>query len=151
MTIRSTPTFAVRRSRRGAAAQLAMLLGLPLAALYGSAACGGQDATLTNPLASETSAAEPAAPTFGEHVSPIFNQKCVHCHQAGGIGPFRLDDYATARAWGNRIVAATAARVMPPYLMETGGECGSFDEDAALSDEQIATIAAWVDAGSPEG
>jgi hypothetical protein len=153
MTIRSTPMFAARRSRRGtasAAARLAQRL-VPLAAVCGGAGCGGEDATLTNPVTSETSAAEPAVPTFGEHVSPIFNQKCVHCHQEGGIGPFRLDDYATARAWGNRIAAATEARVMPPYLMETGGECGSFDEGAALGDEQIATIAAWVVGGAPEG
>jgi hypothetical protein len=109
--------------------------------------CGGQDRTQTLALDST----ETAIPTYGEHVSPIFNEKCVHCHQIGGIGPFRLDDYQTARAWSNRIVAATEARVMPPYLMETGGECGSFDESRALRDDEITTIAEWVRNGAPEG
>lgn len=114
-------------------------------------ACGGADTTLTDPRGAETNALAPAGPTFGEHVSPIFQQKCVACHQPGGIGPFRLDDHATASAWGTRIVAATQARIMPPFLMETGGECGSFDESTALSDDQIATIAEWVAIGAPEG
>jgi hypothetical protein len=118
-------------------------------ALILAAACGGEDTTL--PADDSEAIALPESPTFGEHVSPIFNEKCVGCHQQGGIGPFRLDDYPTAKAWGNRIVAATGARVMPPYLMETGGECGSFDESTALSDAQISTIADWVRGGAPEG
>jgi hypothetical protein len=120
------------------------------AALLSIAACGGEDTT--RPIAPGTDAtAALDVPTYGEHVAPIFNEKCVRCHQEGGIGPFRLDDYATARSWGNRIAAATEARVMPPYLMETGGDCGSFDETTALSEEQIATIGSWVRNGAPEG
>jgi hypothetical protein len=112
-----------------------------------SAGCGGQDTTQTIELEPN----EATGPTYGEHVSPIFNEKCVSCHQVDGVGPFRLDDYETARAWGNRIVAATEARVMPPYLMETGGECGSFDETRALAEDEIATISEWVRNGAPEG
>jgi hypothetical protein len=40
---------------------------------------------------------------------------------------------------------------MPPFLIETGGECGSFDESVALTDAEIETIAAWAQAGAPEG
>lgn len=109
------------------------------------------DPAALDPSAAQASAQQAEGPTFGEHVAPIFNAKCVGCHQEGGIGPFRLDDYATAKSWGNLIVAATSARVMPPFLMETGGECGSFDESGALSDEQIATIAEWVRSGAAEG
>jgi hypothetical protein len=112
-----------------------------------SSGCGGRDTTQTRGLESS----ETTIPTYGEHVSPIFNEKCVRCHQEGGVGPFRLDDYLTAKAWSNRIVAATEARVMPPFLMQTGGECGSFDETRALGDDEIATISEWVRNGTPEG
>ena len=35
--------------------------------------------------------------TFWQDVAPIYNAKCVRCHQEGGIGPFRLDNYADAK------------------------------------------------------
>jgi hypothetical protein len=122
--------------------------GLRAGASMLALACGDEDMTYMIPPEVNV---EAEGPTFGQHVSPIFNDKCVRCHQEGGIGPFRLDDYQTAKSWSNRIAAATEARIMPPYLMETGGECGSFDESTALSAEQIATIAEWVRAGAPEG
>ncbi|HTV18637.1 MAG TPA: hypothetical protein VMG12_08205 [Polyangiaceae bacterium] len=91
------------------------------------------------------------APTFYEHAAPIFEAKCVSCHQEGGIGPFSLDDYAAASARASQIEAYTADRIMPPFLVETGGECGSFDEGVALTDEEIATIGAWARGGALEG
>jgi hypothetical protein len=90
-------------------------------------------------------------PRFWQDVAPVLNQKCVHCHQDGGIAPFPLDDYATARQRSNQIAAITEARIMPPYLMETGGDCGSFDESRALSDSQIQLLQRWAAAGAPEG
>lgn len=157
MTTRSDSS-SDRRNHHSRAPALA-LRGAPLLWLALVAACGGRDTTIVPglstlepaPLEPSSEAPEPAGPTFGEHVAPIFNAKCVACHQEGGIGPFRLDDYETAKQWGNRIAAATGARVMPPYLMETGGDCGSFDESSALSDEQIAIIAEWVRTGAAEG
>jgi len=91
------------------------------------------------------------SPTFWQDVAPLLNDKCVGCHQAGGIAPFALDNYADARTRANQMAALTAARIMPPYLMETGGDCGSFDEARALSAAQIELISDWVRAGTPEG
>lgn len=125
--------------RRGACA-------LGAAAALG--ACGDSDTTTPG-------AGEPLdgveQPTFYQHAGPIFNDKCVRCHQEDGIAPFRLDSYETAREWSNRIVAVTEQRIMPPYLIDVGGDCGSFEETEALSDAEIQTIAEWVAAGTPEG
>jgi hypothetical protein len=90
-------------------------------------------------------------PTFWQNVAPLFNDKCVGCHQSGGIAPFPLDDYADSSLRANQIASLTAGRVMPPYLMQTGGECGSFDESQALTDAQIEMIGNWSKAGAPEG
>ena len=43
------------------------------------------------------------AVTFWQDVAPIYNSKCVRCHQQGGIAPFRLDTYADAWTEGGYI------------------------------------------------
>jgi hypothetical protein len=101
--------------------------------------------------ASENEAAADDVPTYHRDVAPIFNAKCTGCHQEGGIAPFVLTEFDSAHARATQIAAYTAARVMPPFLIETGGSCGSFDESVALSDEQIATIGAWTEGGALEG
>jgi hypothetical protein len=92
-----------------------------------------------------------SAPTFYQDVLPLFDAKCVQCHQDGGIAPFSLHDFDEARPRANQIAAYTADRVMPPYLLETGGECGSFDESIALTDAQIALIGEWARGGALPG
>ena len=89
--------------------------------------------------------------TFWQDVAPIYNDKCVRCHQEGGIAPFRLDNYADAQANAALEKQRTAAGTMPPYFMVHDGSCQSFVEDATLTDNQKAIIAAWVDQGAPEG
>lgn len=108
----------------------------------GALGCGGDDETRipSDPGGELTQTAEP---TFWQHVAPILNEKCTACHQTGGIAPFALDNFEDAEQRANLIADYTESRIMPPYLMEVGGECGTFDESDALSDEQIATIGAW--------
>ncbi|HYQ27229.1 MAG TPA: hypothetical protein VER04_08415, partial [Polyangiaceae bacterium] len=72
-------------------------------------------------------------------------------HQEGGIAPFRLDDYATAKQKAAEMAADTAARVMPPWGITSDGSCGQFAGSLALSDQQIDTIAQWVKGGAQEG
>ncbi|WP_158501903.1 hypothetical protein [Vitiosangium sp. GDMCC 1.1324] len=91
------------------------------------------------------------SPTFSEHVAPIIEAQCVSCHREGGVAPFRLDSYAGARDYAQAIKAATSARTMPPWGVESDGSCNTFRDARWLSDEQIDTIARWVDAGAPEG
>jgi hypothetical protein len=116
-----------------------------LEALLLGAACGALGCASDDPWP------EAPAPTFYQQAAPIFASKCVSCHQEGGIGPFALDDYAAASSRASQIAAYTADRIMPPFLLETGGECGNFDEGAALTDEEIATIGAWARGGAREG
>ena len=40
---------------------------------------------------------------------------------------------------------------MPPYFIDKEVGVQSFEDDRSLSDQEIATIAAWVDSGSPQG
>jgi copper type II ascorbate-dependent monooxygenase-like protein len=111
-------------------------------------ACSSDDDPGTDP---GELAVHGAGPTYHQDVGPIFNAKCTGCHQEGGVGPFLLTDYEPARERAGQIAAYTADRIMPPFLIETGGSCGSFDESIALTDAEIATIGEWAELGAPEG
>ncbi|HTV20146.1 MAG TPA: hypothetical protein VMG12_15790, partial [Polyangiaceae bacterium] len=107
-------------------------------------ACGGEDETQTTGTPGDpANVAESSEPTFWQNVAPILNEKCTACHQTGGIAPFPLDNFEDAERRATLIADMTENRIMPPYLMEVGGECGEFDESAALTDEEIATIGSW--------
>ena len=103
----------------------------------GLIACGDDTSSITSDTGSTTE------PTFWQDVAPILEQKCTACHQAGGIAPFPLDNLQDAEARADQIAELTEKRIMPPYLMEVGGACGSFDESRALTEAEIATIGAW--------
>jgi hypothetical protein len=112
----------------------------PLALLF-AAAC-------TN---SETPGSTPGALTFWGDVAPILNDKCVKCHQAGGIAPFGLDNYTEASAHAAAVVVQTENHLMPPFLVTHDGSCGQFEDGETLSADQIAKIKAWATGDKREG
>jgi hypothetical protein len=89
--------------------------------------------------------------TYYEDAAPIFADRCAGCHQAGGIGPFALDDYALAAAFAPVIKLSVENRSMPPWLVTDDGTCQTFNHSRALTDQEIETIAAWADEGAQEG
>lgn len=89
------------------------------------------------------------APTFSRDVAPIFQNRCQSCHRPGEAAPMSLLSYAEARPWARSIAKAVAAREMPPWFADPA--VGRWKNDARLSDEEVRTILAWVEAGSPEG
>lgn len=88
-------------------------------------------------------------PTFNKEVVRIFQKNCQTCHHPGDIAPFSLMEYQQARPWAKAIREAVLIRKMPPWKPMPG--CGEFRDARALSQEDINTIVAWVDGGSPEG
>jgi len=74
---------------------------------------------------------------------------CAPCHHPGGVGPFPLIAYEDVKKHAAQIRTVTRSRYMPPWLPEPGH--GDFSGERRLSGEQIARIADWVAAGSPEG
>jgi hypothetical protein len=94
-------------------------------------------------------AAVAAAPTFNKDILPILQNNCQQCHRPGEIAPMSLLSYNEARPWAKAIKTAVVSQKMPPWFADP--KVGHFANDRRLSDEQIQTLAAWVDAGSPEG
>jgi thiol-disulfide isomerase/thioredoxin len=97
----------------------------------------------------DKAAAKTAKVTYHKDVLPILQERCQSCHRPGQVAPFSLTSYKETRNWGAEIKEFTGNRQMPPWLAEPGH--GEFQGVRRLPDEQIATIASWVDGGMTEG
>jgi peroxiredoxin len=86
--------------------------------------------------------------TFYRDVLPILQQRCQSCHRPGEVGPFSLLTYRQAVNWADDIKAYTKKRWMPPWKPTAGYE---FVGERKMTEREIATLAAWVDGGTPEG
>src|SRR5579862_7067267 len=89
--------------------------------------------------------------TFTKDVAPILQRSCQNCHRPDSIAPMSLLTYKDARPWAKAIRQKVAAREMPPWFIDKNVGVRSFKDDPSLSEKEIATISAWVDAGAPEG
>ena len=90
-------------------------------------------------------------PTYSREVAPILQEKCASCHNPEGIGPMPLLNYDQVKPFATLIKDRTSKRIMPPWHLDPTVGIQQFKNDASLSDEQIAIIGAWVDAGAPQG
>jgi hypothetical protein len=88
-------------------------------------------------------------PTFTRHVLPILQRSCQQCHRPGTSAPMSLLTYEEARPWARSIKQKVTRREMPPWHIDRS--IGEYLNDPSLSDEEVATIAAWVDGGAPQG
>lgn len=87
--------------------------------------------------------------TFSKDIAPILFDRCATCHRPGEAAPFSLLTYSDARKHALQIAQLTAKRSMPPWPPEPG--YGDFTNSLRLRAAQIATFAAWVRQGTPEG
>ena len=96
-----------------------------------------------------------ATPTYTKDVAPILQRSCENCHRAGGVAPMSLSTYEEVRPWARAVKQRTGigphAGVMPPWYMEKNIGIQKYKDDPSLSDEEVATIAKWVDSGAPRG
>jgi mono/diheme cytochrome c family protein len=103
---------------------------------------------LTVPAAAFAADAK-TAPTFSKDVAPIFNKSCVECHRPTMFAPMSLTTFDAARPWAKSIKQRVVSRVMPPWGADPAH--GTFKNDPRLTEQEIDTIVAWVDAGAPKG
>ncbi|HYM25811.1 MAG TPA: cytochrome c [Vicinamibacterales bacterium] len=95
--------------------------------------------------------AAPGTVTFTKDVAPIFQKACQNCHRPGSIAPMSLLTYEDARPWARSIKDRVERRSMPPWHVDRTVGIRRFKDDPSLSDNEIATIVSWIDAGAPKG
>jgi hypothetical protein len=87
--------------------------------------------------------------TFSKDVAPILNAKCVGCHRPGEVAPMPLRTFDEVRPFARAIKDKVTSRQMPPWFADRA--IGTFANDPSLNAKELATIAAWVDGGAPQG
>jgi hypothetical protein len=102
-------------------------------------------------VSTNVAAAGGATPTFSRDVAPILFGHCVNCHREGEIGAaVSLVSYAAAKPLAAAIKAQVRTRAMPPWPADPEHSL-KFRNDARLTNQDIDTLAAWADAGAPQG
>ena len=105
-----------------------------------------------------TNAADNVAPDYAKQIAPIFQKRCVGCHNADDAeGKLSLDSYSDLQKGGKRgpslqpgdvassrllqLVTGKAKPVMPP------------EDEERLTKEEIDLLTAWIEAGAkgPDG
>ena len=104
---------------------------------------------------SAAQAAGDGAVTFTRDIAPILQQNCQSCHRPNSMAPMSLMTYEEVRPWARSIKYRTGLRnrmgVMPPWFLEKDIGIQAIKDDLALTEEEIATFAAWADSGAPRG
>ncbi len=88
-------------------------------------------------------------PTFHKEILPLLQKHCHGCHRAGEAAPMAFSGYQQVRPWAKAIKASVLSRQMPPWFADPA--YGKFHNARGLAAVEIETIAAWVEAGAPEG
>lgn len=88
-------------------------------------------------------------PTFYKDVLPILQTNCQACHRPGEVAPMSLLTFEQTRPWAKAIQKAVMTRQMPPWFADP--KFGHFANERRLSERDINTISAWVEAGAPGG
>ncbi len=87
--------------------------------------------------------------TYTKHVSRILQARCQACHRPEQAAPFSLLTYEDAARHGRTIKEVTTQRRMPPWHADP--RYGHFVNDRRLTQDEVDTLAAWVDAGMARG
>ena len=97
----------------------------------------------------ERNNAAPLQISYVKQIAPIIQEKCVSCHQAGGIGPMPLTSYQRIKSYAPMIREVIRTQRMPPWRADPS--VGKFHDDKGLTSEQTRDLVHWIEAGAPRG
>jgi len=87
--------------------------------------------------------------SYAKTIAPIVQEKCVSCHEPGGIGPMPLTRYEEIKPFAAMIREVIRVQRMPPWRADPS--IGHFLGDRSLSSTQIKELVHWVEQGAPRG
>lgn len=86
--------------------------------------------------------------SYADDIAPILEQRCVTCHQEGGIAPFAMSNHQMVQGWSPMIRETLITKRMPPG--QIGREFVSeFHDVNHITIEETQKLVAWINAGSP--
>jgi len=85
---------------------------------------------------------------YARDVAPIFVEQCQSCHREGGIAPWAMTNYQMLQGFAPAIKEAIVSKRMPPGQIDRK-YAGTIVNHRTLSNREVDTIVAWIDAGAP--
>jgi len=85
---------------------------------------------------------------YARDVAPIFVEQCQACHREGGIAPWAMTNYQMVQGFAPAIKEAIVSKRMPPGQIDRKF-AGTIVNHRTLSNREVDTIVAWIDAGAP--
>jgi peroxiredoxin/mono/diheme cytochrome c family protein len=108
----------------------------------------------TEQLASKGDEIEFAAKTahldsvsYANDVAPILEQRCVTCHQEGGIAPFAMNSHQMIQGWSPMIRETLITKRMPPGQIDQE-YANVFHDVNYITTEETQKVVHWIDGGS---
>jgi hypothetical protein len=111
----------------------------------------GGNALISGVILAACATTAAAQVTFTKDIAPILQNRCQVCHRPDNIAPMSLLTYQDVRPWARSIKQQVVQRNMPPWFIDQHIGIRKFKDDPSLTEQEIATIGAWVDAGAPQG
>ena len=79
----------------------------------------------------------------------MLEQKCIACHQEGGVAPWAMTSYDVVKGFAPMIREVVRTKRMPPWHADP--HYGTFLGDRSLTNDQTKTLVHWIEAGAPRG
>ena len=87
--------------------------------------------------------------SYSKEIAPLLKDKCVACHQVGGVGPWAMTSYDMVKGFAPMIREVVRTMRMPPWHADP--HYGTFEGARALTTEQRKVLVHWIEAGAPRG
>ena len=119
-------------------------LFLSLTVAAGFSACSGPEQSSDTPPGTVTAPLD-----YHRDAKALLGRYCTDCHRDGGIAPFALTDYASAKAQASQIQAALLTGTMPPWMPSDKGMPLQHARNIRPEDRDM--LLNWIAQGTPEG
>lgn len=87
--------------------------------------------------------------SYTDTIAPMLVDNCTACHVEGGIAPWAMTEYRMILGFAPMISEVLRTGRMPPWHADP--TVGKWQHDGGMSDDDKATLLAWIEAGAPRG
>jgi len=85
--------------------------------------------------------------SYANDIAPILEERCVTCHQEGGIAPFAMNNHQMVQGWSPMIRETLITKRMPPGQIDNE-YVESFHGVNHITVEETQKLVHWIDNGS---
>ena len=82
--------------------------------------------------------------TWTADIEPIVAQRCMPCHEQGGVSALPLTSLDDVDSFAPAIEAQVQSGQMPPWHISDGEDCHSFRDSRRLPDDERETLLTWL-------